>query len=50
LLLEKAIARFQIDPAKSYFIGDTDRDMEAGVKAGVNVIRIEPNAPLPELT
>ena len=44
LLLEKAIARFNIDPAKSYFIGDADRDMEAGKKVGVNCIKIEPNA------
>ncbi len=46
LLLEKAIARFNIDPSKSYFIGDADRDMEAGKKAGVNCIKIEPNASL----
>ena len=43
LMLEKAIARFNIDPAISYFIGDTDRDVYAGLKAGVNTIRIIPN-------
>ncbi|MEP7170595.1 MAG: HAD family hydrolase, partial [Bacteroidota bacterium] len=32
-LLEKGIARFDIDPMQSYFIGDRDRDMEAGNKA-----------------
>src|SRR6185436_20661648 len=29
LLLEKAIARFHIRASESYFIGDTDRDVEA---------------------
>ena len=45
-LLEKAIARFNIDPEKSYFIGDTERDIIAGSKAGVNTILIEPNSDL----
>ncbi len=46
LMLEKAIARFNIDAGNSWFIGDTDRDMEAGKKAGVNTLKIEPNADL----
>jgi len=46
LLLEKAIARFDIDAARSYFIGDALRDEEAGKKAGVKTIRVEPNSPL----
>src|SRR6185437_5420897 len=33
LMLEKAMARFDIDPSQSWFIGDTDRDIEAGKKA-----------------
>lgn len=41
LLLEKAISRFNIDPGKSYFIGDRDRDMAAAVKAGVKGIKVE---------
>ncbi len=45
-LLEKAIARFNIDPKKSFFIGDTERDIVAGKKAGVNTILIGPNADL----
>ncbi len=49
LLLEKAIARFNIDPKKSYFIGDADRDIEAGQKAGVASIKIEPNGDLLEV-
>jgi D-glycero-D-manno-heptose 1,7-bisphosphate phosphatase len=45
-LLEKAIARFQIDPTVSYFIGDADRDVEAGKKVGVKTIKVEPNSSL----
>lgn len=46
LFLEKALARFTIDPAKSYFIGDKERDVEAGKKAGVEGILIEANISL----
>src|SRR3954469_8114377 len=43
-LLEKAIARYNIDPKQSWFIGDADRDIEAGKKAGVNTFKIDVNA------
>ncbi len=46
LLLEKAMARFRINPAKSWFIGDADRDMEAGKKAGVQTFKLDVNASL----
>jgi D-glycero-D-manno-heptose 1,7-bisphosphate phosphatase len=46
IMLEKAIARFDIDPQISYFIGDTDRDVQAGIKAGVNTIKIISNQSL----
>jgi D-glycero-D-manno-heptose 1,7-bisphosphate phosphatase len=46
LMIEKALARFHIDPKQSFFIGDKDRDIEAGLKAGVKGIRIESNASL----
>ena len=48
-MLEKAIARFNIDPLHSYFIGDADRDMEAGKKAGVTTIKVEANQSLLEV-
>lgn len=48
LLLEKAIARFQIDAEKSYFIGDRDRDMEAGGRAGVQLVKMETNGSILE--
>jgi D-glycero-D-manno-heptose 1,7-bisphosphate phosphatase len=45
-LLEKALARFNIDATLSYFIGDAERDMLAGEKAGVKTIRVEVNQSL----
>jgi len=41
LLVEKALARFHIDRTKSFFIGDKERDVLAGKKAGVEGILIE---------
>jgi D-glycero-D-manno-heptose 1,7-bisphosphate phosphatase len=46
LFVEKALARFNIDAKKSYFIGDKDRDTEAAEKAGVKGILIEANISL----
>jgi D-glycero-D-manno-heptose 1,7-bisphosphate phosphatase len=48
-LLEKAIARFGINASASWFIGDADRDVEAGKKAGVNTIKLEVNGSLSEI-
>jgi D-glycero-D-manno-heptose 1,7-bisphosphate phosphatase len=48
-LLEKAIARFNVNPLHSWFIGDADRDIVAGVKAGVQTFKIEVNGFLPEI-
>lgn len=46
LFVEKGLARFNVDPALSYFIGDKERDIEAAQKAGVEGILIESNQPL----
>jgi len=43
LMVEKALARFQIDPAKSWFIGDSQRDVDSGKKVGIKGIKIDPN-------
>ena len=43
LLVEKAVARFEIDPARSFFIGDRDRDVMAGEGAGVKGILVDVN-------
>lgn len=40
LMLEKAIAKYHIDPTQSWMIGDQERDIQAGHKAGVRTIRI----------
>jgi D-glycero-D-manno-heptose 1,7-bisphosphate phosphatase len=44
LMLEKAIARFDIDVNKSYLIGDSERDIEAAVKAGLKGIKVDKNS------
>ncbi len=46
LMLEKAIARFDIDTSQSIFIGDKERDIKAGEKVGVKGILIEANTSL----
>ncbi len=49
LMLEKGIARFNIDASKSYFIGDRERDVIAGEAAGVTGILIESDQPISEV-
>lgn len=48
LLLEKAMSRFRINASESWFVGDADRDIEAGIKAGVRTFKIDVNGSLPE--
>jgi D-glycero-D-manno-heptose 1,7-bisphosphate phosphatase len=45
-MTEKAIARFNIDPSQSYFIGDKQRDVDAGNAVGVKGILVESNPDL----
>lgn len=40
LMIEKAMAKYNISPAKSWMIGDAPRDIQAGQKAGVRTIFI----------
>lgn len=42
-MIEKAIARFNIDPSQSYFIGDKQRDVDAGNAVGVKGVLVESN-------
>lgn len=44
LMIEKAMAVYNIDPKVSYMIGDGKRDIEAAAKAGVKGILIESNS------
>jgi D-glycero-D-manno-heptose 1,7-bisphosphate phosphatase len=45
-LLLRGIAKYNIDPALSYFIGDRERDVEAGTAAGVKGILIDSDQPI----
>jgi len=45
-LLLQGITKYNIDPAKSYFIGDRERDVEAGTAAGVKGILIDSDQPI----
>ncbi|MHB1180120.1 MAG: D-glycero-alpha-D-manno-heptose-1,7-bisphosphate 7-phosphatase [Daejeonella sp.] len=49
LMLEKAIARFNINASESYFIGDRERDVLAGEAAGVKGILIDSDQPIEEV-
>lgn len=47
LLLEKAMAKYNITPAESWMIGDAPRDIQAGKRVGVRTLRIVHNPELP---
>lgn len=49
MMLEKAIARFNVDKSKSCFIGDRERDVIAGEAAGVKGILIDSDQPISEV-
>lgn len=46
IMVEKALARFNIDPESSFLIGDRERDIVAGGAVGVTGILIESNSSL----
>ena len=46
LMIERACARYGIDPATSWMVGDKERDLECGAGAGVQGILIPVNADL----
>lgn len=48
-LLLHGIEKYNLDASKSYFIGDRERDIEAGTAAGVKGILIESNQPIQEI-
>lgn len=45
-MIHKAITKFNIDPKKSWLIGDSDIDIEAGKRASVNTKKIRTNGSL----
>lgn len=44
LMIEKALAKYKIDASKSWMVGDKERDITAGIKAGVKTILISEKA------
>ncbi len=48
LLIQKAIACYNIDPNKSYMIGDKMRDVEAAESAGIKGIKVGVNENIEE--
>lgn len=48
-LLLQGIEKYNLDPAKSYFIGDRERDVIAGTAAGVKGILINSDQPISEV-
>lgn len=45
-MLERAVARFGADKKRSWFIGDKQRDIDAGVKAGLLTLLVDSNEDL----
>lgn len=43
LMLEKAIARYNVDKTRAYFIGDSKRDVLAAKKAGISGVLVRSN-------
>lgn len=48
LMIERALARYKINPETSWMIGDKQRDLDAAAGAGVKGVLIPTNAPLLE--
>jgi len=48
LMIERALARYKINPELSFMVGDKMRDLEAAAGAGVKGVLIPTNAPLSE--
>ncbi len=44
LMVQKALARFEVDAAQSFFIGDRESDMQTASAAGVRGILVKRNA------
>lgn len=43
LMIDKLIARYDLDKSQSVMIGDSESDMEAAAQAGIRGIRVLPN-------
>ena len=45
-MIERACARYNIDPKKSWMVGDKQRDLNCASVVGVPGVLINPNDPL----
>lgn len=50
LLIEKSVARFNLDKSKCLLFGDSDRDIEAAEKIGIRAIKLKANSDLSNIT
>ena len=48
-MIEKACAKYDIDPAKSWMVGDKVRDLEAGEGAGVKGVLLPVNGAIGDI-
>ena len=48
-MLDSLIAQWNPDLSRSFMLGDTDKDAEAGIAAGVHAKKIEPSSILQEV-
>ena len=46
IMLERAVARYNIDPKKSWMVGDKQRDLDSAAAVGIPGVLIDPNDPL----
>jgi D-glycero-D-manno-heptose 1,7-bisphosphate phosphatase len=46
MMIERAVARYNIDPEKSWMVGDKQRDLDCASVLGVSGVLIPTNAPL----
>ncbi len=44
LMLEKAMARFNVDAKESFFVGDKETDAKAAIAAGIKPVKVEVNS------
>jgi phosphoglycolate phosphatase-like HAD superfamily hydrolase len=42
-MIEKALARFKVNPQDAFMIGDTPRDIEAATSAGIQSYKVDSN-------
>ncbi len=50
LMVERALAKFALDPGRTWMVGDRDRDVEAGTRAGIEAVKIQSNSSLEQVT